>query len=45
MRAVGARTYKNDPPSENWIRDEWKLPERASYSGNDFSETTATLFK
>lgn len=44
MRAVGARSYKNDPPSENWIRHEWSLPERTSYSGNDFSETTATLF-
>jgi hypothetical protein len=45
MRAVGARAYKDDPPSENWIRDEWSLPPRTSYSGNDFSGTTATLFK
>ena len=45
MRAVGARAHKNGPPSENWIRDEWTLAERTSYSGNDFSETTATLFK
>jgi hypothetical protein len=44
MRAVGARAYKNDPPSENWIRAEWELKERTSYSGYDFSETTATLF-
>jgi Effector protein len=45
MRAVGARAYKDDPPSENWIRDECSLPLRTSYSGNDFSGTTATLFK
>jgi len=45
MRAVGARAYLKDPPSENWIRDEWGQGERKSYSGNDFSETTATLFK
>lgn len=44
MRAVGARAYKKDPPSENWIREEWGQKERTSYSGNDFSETTATLF-
>jgi len=44
MRAVGARAYKNDPPSENWIRAEWGFNARTTYSGNPFSETTATLF-
>ncbi len=44
MRAVGALAYLKDPPSENWIREEWSLKMRTSYSGNDFTQTTATLF-
>lgn len=44
MRAVGARAYKNDPPSGNWIRNGWGLPERTTNSGNDFSEPTARRF-
>lgn len=42
MRTVGARAYKDEVPSENWIREEWKLPLRTTYSGYDFSDTTAT---
>ena len=45
MRAVGALAYKDEVPSENWIRDEWNLERRKSYSGNNFTGTTATLFK
>ena len=44
MRTVGAGGYDGEVPSENWIRDEWGLKDRTSYSGNDFSGTTATLF-
>jgi hypothetical protein len=45
MRTVGALAYKDEVPSENWIRAEWDMPRRTSYSGNDFGDTTATLFK
>lgn len=45
MRAVGALAYKDEVPSENWIRDEWKMALRKSYSGNNFAGTTATLFR
>jgi len=38
-------TCQDEVPSENWIRNEWKLERRKSYSGNNFTGTTATLFK
>jgi len=50
MRAVGAGRYGSggdrwgEVPSENWIRDEWGMPERTKYSGYDFNATRETLF-
>ena len=44
MRTVGALAYKDEVPSENWIRGEWGMTLRTKYSGYDFKDTKATLF-
>lgn len=43
MRTIGTRGYQHEIPSENWIRSEWSLPDRTTYSGYDFADTVATL--
>jgi hypothetical protein len=43
MQTIETRGYQRQKPSENWLRDGVRLPDRTCYSGYDFANTTCTL--